>query len=92
MKINVTKTVEANAKMIEFRAKLRDEGYYLVYDDKGNLLAEADSQYVPNDIIPGDYGDYVELQIDLETGQILNWVKPTVDAVQQFVEQYKIKD
>jgi hypothetical protein len=23
------------------------------------------------------YGDYVELEIDIETGQILNWKKPT---------------
>lgn len=92
MKIDVNKKVKVNAKMIEFRAKIRDEGSYLIYDDQGNLLAEAVNEYVPNDIIPGDYGDYIELQIDLETGQVLNWVKPSVDAVQQFVEQYKIKE
>jgi hypothetical protein len=23
------------------------------------------------------YGDYIDLEIDLETGQILNWKKPT---------------
>jgi hypothetical protein len=36
--------------------------------------------YVP-DWLPNKntkhYGDYVELKIDIETGQILNWVKPT---------------
>jgi len=92
MKININRTVPVNAKMIEFRAKLRDTGTYLIYDDQGELLAESVNHYVPNEILPGDYGDYIELQIDLETGQVLNWAKPTAEAVQEFVEQYKIKD
>lgn len=33
--------------------------------------------YVP-DFMPGQhYGDYVELKIDVATGQILNWKTPT---------------
>ena len=33
--------------------------------------------YVP-DFMPGQhYGDYVELKIDADTGQIVNWKKPT---------------
>jgi hypothetical protein len=33
--------------------------------------------YVP-DWFPGKhYGDYVELEIDADTGKILNWKKPT---------------
>ena len=33
--------------------------------------------YVPN-FFPGNhYGDYVELDIDIDTGMIVNWNKPT---------------
>ena len=33
--------------------------------------------YVP-DFMPGDhYGDYVMLEIDIETGHIVNWKKPS---------------
>lgn len=36
------------------------------------------SGYVP-DFFPGDhYGDYVMLDIDIETGRILNWKAPTL--------------
>jgi hypothetical protein len=35
------------------------------------------SGYVPN-FMPGEhYGDYVQLHIDLETGQIINWKRPS---------------
>lgn len=29
------------------------------------------------------YGDYVDLEIDLETGQILNWKKPTKELLEE---------
>ena len=47
-------------------------------DSKGNIT-ESDS-YVPKGIGIGDeYGDYIQLEIDMSTGQILNW-KPVTDA------------
>jgi len=43
------------------------------FDNGNGLTAESDS-YVPEGIGIGDaYGDYVEMSIDMETGQILNW-------------------
>jgi hypothetical protein len=33
--------------------------------------------YVPEFMPNEHFGDYVELDIDIETGQILNWKKPT---------------
>lgn len=37
--------------------------------------------YVPN-FFPGDhFGDYVELEIDAETGKILNWNPPTKEEI-----------
>ncbi len=40
--------------------------------------------YVPK-FFPGEhYGDYVELEIDLKTGKILNWNPPTEKDLEGF--------
>jgi hypothetical protein len=40
--------------------------------------------YVP-DIMPGEhFGDYVTLDIDLDTGKIVNWKKPTASQINKF--------
>ena len=42
--------------------------------------------YVP-DFFPDDhYGDYVILSLDLETGKVLNWKKPTEEELKNFLE------
>ncbi len=60
--------------------KVRDEGTYTLFDADGQQVAELADEYVPNRLIPGEYGDYIELSID-ETGKITNWPKkPNVEA------------
>lgn len=57
-------------------------------DGNGNVLKEHDD-YVP-EFMPGEhYGDYVELDIDIETGQILNWKKPSKKLLEQFIKTGK---
>lgn len=83
MKIGMVKQVEVEAKTIEIYAKVRDSGTYTLKDQDGKDIAERDD-YVPSDIFPGDSGgDYLDLKIDLETGQILNWDPPTAAALQE---------
>ena len=53
--------------------KVCDAGIYKLIDSDGNVVAERKG-YVPNDVVPGSYGDYVELDID-ENGIITNWPK-----------------
>ena len=48
------------------------------YTDKNGNKTESNG-YVPKNIGIDDYGDYVELDIDMKTGQIQNW-KPVSDA------------
>lgn len=49
------------------------------YTDANGKKTESDS-YVPKGIGIGDEcGDYVSMDIDMQTGQILNW-KPRSDA------------
>jgi hypothetical protein len=43
--------------------------------------------YVP-DFMPGDhFGDYVMLDIDIDTGKIVNWRKPSEAALAVFEEE-----
>ncbi len=62
-------------KSIRITAKCSDNCYSELLDDKGNVVADH-SGYVP-EFMPGEntFGDYVELEIDLESGQVLNWNK-----------------
>lgn len=58
------------------------------YTDKNGKKTNSDS-YVPEGIgisDEGDCGDYVSLEIDMQTGQILNW-KPVTDK--QVIEAQK---
>jgi len=68
MKVNIT-------------AKCSDMFGATLKDDNGKRLGEYDG-YVP-DWMPGNhFGDYVELDIDVATGKILNW-NTTVEAVKK---------
>lgn len=49
----------------------------------GKQIGEYDG-YVP-DFMPGQhYGDYVQLEIDTDTGLIVNWKKPTKEQLAIF--------
>jgi hypothetical protein len=55
---------------------------YMELENADGTTAEHNG-YVP-DWMPGDHdGDYVCLTIDLETGKILNWEKPSDEALQK---------
>lgn len=63
-----------------FYMKVCDEGCYELFDEDFNSIARI-HDYVPNALIPGDYGDYVNFKIDKE-GRIINW--PKNPSVSQF--------
>lgn len=54
-------------------AKVCDAGIYTVLSPSDEQLAQV-AGYVPNGVVPGEYGDYVDLKID-EAGRITNWPK-----------------
>ncbi len=66
-------------KVITISAKCSDQCYSSLSID-GVRTGEKDG-YVPrvNNILDG--GDYLELSIDIETGQIVNWKKPDQSAL-----------
>ena len=64
---------------IKIYAKCADLFSATLVDDKG--YCKDYSGYVPN-FFPGDhYGDYVMLDIDVATGQITNWRKPSANQL-----------
>ena len=60
-------------KSCDLFAKVCDAGIYTVYSPQMEELVKV-AGYVPNDVVPGEYGDYVDLKID-GTGRITNWPK-----------------
>jgi hypothetical protein len=82
------KECEMKAKTISIIAKCSDLFAAGLFDKDGNQIGSDYSDYVP-DWFPGEhFGDYVELDIDVETGRILNWKTPT-EA--QLRETFKVK-
>lgn len=87
MKINQQKTVEVEAKTLAIHIKIRDEFGARLLDQDGEEIYEWDDTYVPG-FMPGDHcGDYLILDIDIETGQITNWRKPTPEQLMECMEK-----
>ncbi len=61
-------------RILRITAKCSDSFSATLDDGQGNVVKY--DGYVP-EFMPGEhFGDYVELEIDADTGQILNWVAP----------------
>lgn len=54
--------------------KVCDEGSYYLMDENKEVILAIESNYVPNGLIPGRHGDYIDLDIN-ENGKITNWKK-----------------
>ena len=73
--------VGMKATTLRMNAKCSDLFAANLTDATGKQIGEDYDGYVPA-FMPGEhFGDYVELHIDLATGQILNWKKPTEAAL-----------
>lgn len=86
MEINQQKTVKVNAKTLRIFCKVSDRFTYSIDDAQGNEIYSQDDGYVP-DFMPGEhYGDYVILDIDLDTGMVTNWEKPTAAQIEAAIK------
>lgn len=64
------------AETVTVHAKVCDSASYALCGPNGQVIAERNDDYVPS-FFPGEhYGDYIILEINLETGEIVNWKKP----------------
>ena len=63
----------------DLQMKVCDSGTYTLFDREGKQLSER-QDYVPNGVVPGEYGDYIDLKINSD-GIITNWPKePDFDS------------
>lgn len=85
MKFNIKIEKEVEATIIGVNGKVCDSGTYVLMDTNRNTIKEHDG-YVP-DFFPGGGGDYLELDIELATGKILNWKPPTKKQLEKFVSE-----
>lgn len=70
--------------ILKIRAKCSDMFSATLTDEKTGIRKGYDG-YVPS-FFPGEhYGDYVMLTIDVDTGKILDWNKPTQANLKIFV-------
>lgn len=62
--------------------KASDNGEYGLHSKNMKCLRRFRG-YVPNKLLPGEFGDYIELNVN-ETGLITNWLKePCIDELFQ---------
>lgn len=86
IKLTMKKTVEVEAKTLRIYSKICDQFTGTLEDADGEIIAEWDNDYVPSFLPEQHYGDYLILDIDLETGQILNWKKPTREELERYIK------
>jgi hypothetical protein len=63
----------------EYYWKICDRGSYHLLDISDDIALSIINNYVPNNLLPGDYGDYLDLKINGD-GVITNWLSnPTAE-------------
>ena len=59
-------------KTAKVHYKICDSGSYYLLDQYESIILSIEDDYVPNNLIPGEYGDYIIMDIN-ESGTIINW-------------------
>jgi hypothetical protein len=85
MEIKTNDNVKVNAKTLSLMCKVSDRFTCDINDPEGNYVGGYNG-YVP-DFLSGSSGeDYLDLDIDLETGRIVNWRKPTAKEIENLIQ------
>lgn len=79
------------AKVINVRVYCPDRFNFEIKDSRDNILASGEQTYIPDWFINTDDSE-LDLEIDLETGVILNWITPTPEELQDTIAEYSDED
>lgn len=83
--IAMKKEVQVEAKVLKIHCKVCDNFTASLVDQNGDEIHDQEDGYVPG-FMPGQhYGDYIILDIDLDTGKVLNWKPPTAEQIQKWI-------
>ncbi len=85
MLINMVKPMQVDAKELRIHMKVCDQFCGEVVDQNGQTIGGKEDVYVPDFMPEQHFGDYLILNIDLESGRITNWKQPTADQIEAFV-------
>ena len=86
MELEINRPVMVQAKTLKVNLKVCDEFTARLVDQDGLPLKEYKG-YVPH-FMPGEhFGDYVILDIDIDTGKITNWRVPPAEEMQEFIDE-----
>lgn len=86
MEIESVQKVTVDIKTLKIHCKVCDQFTAGLYDANGKLIKDYEG-YVP-EFMPGHhYGDYIILDIDIETGQITNWEKIKPEQIEEFINE-----
>ena len=87
IELDIIKEQKVQAKQLELYLKVSDRFTASLVDDRGDEICTQEDGYVPS-FMPGEhYGDYVILNIDIETGQITNWKKPDPVKLKEWIDK-----
>lgn len=89
MELNIQKTEAVQAKELRIHCKVCDNFTASLHDEAGTEICNQEDGYVPG-FMPGKhYGDYLILNIDIETGQITNWNEANLKELPEWVESLR---
>lgn len=84
--IALMKAVQVQAKTLKIHLKCCDQFTAGLVDQDGTEIFDYEG-YVPS-FMPGEhFGDYVILDIDLDTGKILNWEPPSAEQIEEWINK-----
>ena len=87
MEIDVFKKVRVNAKTIKLQVCSRDTNDIAIIDQDGETICHKGDCYVPG-FFPGNHsGDYLMLNIDIDTGTITNWEEVDMNELQNWIKK-----
>ncbi len=86
MELSIKKTVPVQAKELRIYCKVVDNFTASLHDQDGAEICCQQDGYVPS-FMPGQhYGDYVILNIDIDTGQVTNWAR-SADEISAWIDK-----
>ena len=86
MKITTLVEKETDVKTLSIHLTVRDGFNGKLLTSDWEVVCRWEDTYVP-DIIPGSYWDTVELNIDVETGRIINWGNVTPTFLKEVIDK-----
>ena len=85
--LKVKKEVQVQAKTLSLYLKVSDQFTARLLDQNGEEIFDQGDGYVPG-FMPGEhYGDYVFLDIDIDTGKITNWKAPDAGDIEKWIDK-----